>query len=666
MDAGDVSLSIRRARRSGAKQIDLSHRSLQSWPEDLFALKHLAAIDLSGNELKSVDPAISQLVFLEELNLANNSFEILPELNTDALQHLHSVVLDGNPVASSVGSSTIRQLARPPITPGQTPAQVIRGLLSMTPGIHAPPVRSTSRASSLATPVLSVATEVEEVTDVQGLGPEPLAQGARRARPQDVLPQKSQAMVDSDIDRILAGETDMAPWRQEQKATLKEMERLHARIAELEAQLSVSGGRPEDNVKASSQPSWLHEVRKNDLDTSLPSRRGGINDSDEAADLKNQLREEQRKSKRLQTDVQRLTDRLNESGMRRGSIGSAAEFDFAEVQLGEIINQGGFSVVHKGVWHSTKVAIKKIFDPKIDQDLLDEFDNEVKKLEQIRHPNILMLLAVHRKPPALSLITELVEGGSYYQLLHAAHQFNSASVSATSLCLGQHAEILDSTAVALAFLHARGIVHRDVKSHNVLLSPHLEVKVCDFGLARMRSELMTGAMQFAGTPNYMAPEVFRSQRYTEKVDVFAYGTLLWEAMAIDIPFANLDPPEIREKVLLGQMLDIPSTTPSTLKAVILACWTLEQDKRPFMSEVLTSFREAVKDVGSAGSARARRPRTAGARPSTREPINSTGGLSTGGYSSASFLAESLDSAVSADLRSRPLSSSGGLGTRLGH
>mmetsp|Transcript_76133 Transcript_76133/g.134713 ORF Transcript_76133/g.134713 Transcript_76133/m.134713 type:complete len:662 (+) Transcript_76133:110-2095(+) len=661
MDAGDVSLSIRRARRSGAKQIDLSHRGLQSWP-DLFSLKQLQAIDLSGNELRFVDPAISQLVFLEELNLANNSFEILPELNTDALQHLHSVVLDGNPVASSVGSSTIRQLARPPVTPGQTPAQVIGGLLATTPGREAPPARSASRASSLATPVMPMATEVEEVSDVHGLGPEPLPQAARRARPQEALPNKSEAMMAADVDRILAGETDTAPWRQEQKAMLKEMERLQARVAELEAEQSGSSGRPGDKAEASGVPSWLHEERKNDLNRSLPSRRGGLNDSDEAADLKNQLREEQRKSKRLQTDVQRLTDRLNESGMTRGSLGSAAQFEFAEVELGEIINQGGFSVVHKGVWHSTKVAIKKIFDPKIDQDLLDEFDNEVKKLEQIRHPNILMLLAVHRKPPALSIITELVEGGSYYQLLHAAHQFNSASGSASSLSFSQHAEILESTAVALAFMHARGIVHRDVKSHNVLLSPHLEVKVCDFGLARMRSELMTGAMQFAGTPNYMAPEVFRNQRYTEKVDVFAYGTLLWEAMANDIPFANLDPPEIREKVLMGQMLAIPASTPSTVKTVILASWTLEQERRPLMAEVLRSFREALKEVGSAGSARARRPRTAGStRTGTREPLSSTGG-----YSSASFLEESLDSTVSVDMRSRPFPSMGGLATGLGH
>merc|ERR1711976_178246 len=111
-------------------------------------------------------------------------------------------------------------------------------------------------------------------------------------------------------------------------------------------------------------------------------------------------------------------------------------------------------------------------------------------------------------------------------------------------------------------------------------TPTLEVKVCDFGLARMRSELMTGTLQFAGTPSYMAPEVFRHQKYTDRVDVFAFGTLMWEAMAVDLPFANLDPPEIRDRVVKGNMLQIPSAAPVCIRDLIQACWTLDQGSRP--------------------------------------------------------------------------------------
>jgi len=236
-------------------------------------------------------------------------------------------------------------------------------------------------------------------------------------------------------------------------------------------------------------------------------------------------------------------------------------------------------------------------------ELLAEFDNEVQKLEQIRHPNILQILAVHRKPPGLSLIMEMVEGGSFCQLLHSPRSFNWGFGGEVTVETDDSMLILESASVALTFLHARGIIHRDVKSHNVLLSPHLEVKVCDFGLARMRSELMTGVMQFAGTPNYMSPEIFRQQRYTEKVDVFAVGVMLWEAMAQDIPFANLDPPEIKERVLMGSMPLLPSTTPRPVQALTQACWTLDQDRRPFMAEILASMREY-----NAGQSRARRLR----------------------------------------------------------
>merc|ERR1719277_1488596 len=113
------------------------------------------------------------------------------------------------------------------------------------------------------------------------------------------------------------------------------------------------------------------------------------------------------------------------------------------------------------------------------------------------------------------MIMELVEGGSFYQLLHTPSKFNSAGpvqIGCPLIDTRKTLEILETTGTAMAFLHGRGIAHRDIKSQNVLLTPNLEVKLCDFGLARMRSELMTGAMQFAGTPNYMAPEIFRNEK----------------------------------------------------------------------------------------------------------------------------------------------------------
>jgi len=607
MDGSDVSLAIRRARRSGATSIDLSNRKLRAWPEGLSALRSIKVLDLSHNELSSLDLSLCQLEALEELNLSNNRLEALPELNQDnILPNLRSVDLDGNPMAARLSPATLRELMHPPRSQGQSPVQAIRNLLF--PSSHSEGLisRGGDRVS-IVSPYASAHPPQVDQAEEAALRP------LRGPSSDEASPPWLRSEASLDFDRKLNHEADQPPaWREQQKGLFKEMERLQNRVAELEASDSQ---RPAGNLQGlaggSALPSWLQkDTRQNDMNASLPSRRHGLTEDNEAADLRNQLREEQRKSKRLETEVKRLTDRLSERDMTKGAIGSCPHFEIDEAELGEIINQGGFSVVHKGTWHSTKVAIKKLFDPKINEELLAEFDNEVGKLEQIRHPNILQLLAVHRKPPALSLICELVEGGSYFQLLHAPQQFNSASGPVTAIDPSDTMQILEFTAVALRFLHARGIVHRDVKSHNVLLTPHLEVKLCDFGLARMRSELMTGVMQFAGTPNYMAPEIFRQQRYTEKIDVFAFGILLWEAMAQDIPFANLDPPEIKERVLMGQMLPLPGSTPRPVQALTQACWTLDQESRPMMAEVLANLRECIRDSGPGGASRSRRPRTA--------------------------------------------------------
>jgi len=354
-----------------------------------------------------------------------------------------------------------------------------------------------------------------------------------------------------------------------------EVARLQAQVKELQAQLASSGRSGDSQGKIN-------------LASTLPSRLHALDENASADKLKVQLQEEQTRAKRLERDNKKLQERLQESST--GSSTSAPHVELSEIQEGEILsNSGGFSIIYKGTWHQTPVAIKKLFDASNSRENLAEMDNEVEKLGKLRHPNILSLLAVHRKPPVYSIILEIVAGGSLYQLLHAKHSFNYAPGTAKPSLIHDLIRINESMALALAFMHARNVVHRDVKSHNVLLSPHLEAKLCDFGLARMKSELMTGAMQFAGTPQYMAPELLSQQKYSEKVDVWAFGVLLWESIAGDIPFANLDVPEIRELVTTGKVLQLPHSAPRPIPAVIKACWTADSKVRPTMMDVLAQI-----------------------------------------------------------------------------
>lgn len=74
------------------------------------------------------------------------------------------------------------------------------------------------------------------------------------------------------------------------------------------------------------------------------------------------------------------------------------------------------------------------------------------------------------------------------------------------------------------------------------------MKVCDFGLARFKADIGKGSMQFSGTPAYMAPELYQKRQYDEKVDQFAFGTLLWELVTRQVPYDGVDVADIRAKV----------------------------------------------------------------------------------------------------------------------
>jgi serine/threonine protein kinase len=94
------------------------------------------------------------------------------------------------------------------------------------------------------------------------------------------------------------------------------------------------------------------------------------------------------------------------------------EINYEEIEIENKIGQGGFSMIYKGEWNSLPVAVKIIFDPNVTEELLNEFNNEIKMLFMLRHPNIILLIGISSKPQKLAIITEYVENGSLFDLLH--------------------------------------------------------------------------------------------------------------------------------------------------------------------------------------------------------------------------------------------------------
>ena len=138
---------------------------------------------------------------------------------------------------------------------------------------------------------------------------------------------------------------------------------------------------------------------------------------------------------------------------------------------------------------------------------------------------------------------------------------------------------------AFSFIHQNGIVHRDIKSHNILIDENYNVKVCDFGLAKPFSELNWGNGQFCGTPAYMAPELFLKKGYDEKIDIYSFGTLIWEILVRKIPFEGFELIDIKNRILSEEKLYLPKTIPAEWACIINSCRSLDPNKRPSFSEI---------------------------------------------------------------------------------
>lgn len=138
------------------------------------------------------------------------------------------------------------------------------------------------------------------------------------------------------------------------------------------------------------------------------------------------------------------------------------EITISDIEIGDKIGQGGFSTIHVGKLNGTPVAIKKIFDPRLTDDLLNEIQNEIVMQSILRHPGIVMLMGVIPQIPNIYIVFEHVQQGSLYDLLHVKKNM-------TQLSLNQRLQIAIDAACVFEYMHHLGIAHRDIKSHNVLI-----------------------------------------------------------------------------------------------------------------------------------------------------------------------------------------------------
>ncbi|EQC26663.1 TKL/TKL-UNIQUE protein kinase [Saprolegnia diclina VS20] len=243
---------------------------------------------------------------------------------------------------------------------------------------------------------------------------------------------------------------------------------------------------------------------------------------------------------------------------------------------------GGYGAVYKGTYNGRSVAIKTAVGPDGAATLLDE----TKTMLLCRSPYVLELLAV-TKAPNPKLILEYMDAGDLRSYLDAKRLNQPTKVDVSSL------EVAWVVANALADLHHDGLLHRDIKSPNVLLCSQNYIKLADLGIAREYESNMTMGI---GTLRWMAPELLNpQQRYNSAADMYAFGVLLTELDSLAVPFANeTSVPTIMRK--LGDGALTPEFTPSCptwLKDLATACVSFDPKMRPTAQEVIHDLRKQL-------------------------------------------------------------------------
>ncbi|KHN48191.1 Serine/threonine-protein kinase CTR1 [Glycine soja] len=268
------------------------------------------------------------------------------------------------------------------------------------------------------------------------------------------------------------------------------------------------------------------------------------------------------------------------------------DIPWSDLVLREKIGSGSFGTVHRAEWNGSDVAVKILMEQDFHAERFKEFLREVAIMKRLRHPNIVLFMGAVTQPPNLSIVTEYLSRGSLYRLLHRS---GAKEVLDERRRLGMAYDV----AKGMNYLHKRNppIVHRDLKSPNLLVDKKYTVKVCDFGLSRLKANTFLSSKSAAGTPEWMAPEVLCDEPSNEKSDVYSFGVILWELATLQQPqpWVNLNPAQVVAAVgFKRKRLEIPHDVNPQVAALIEACWAYEPWKRPSFASIMDSLRPLLK------------------------------------------------------------------------
>ncbi|ORY27341.1 kinase-like domain-containing protein [Naematelia encephala] len=265
---------------------------------------------------------------------------------------------------------------------------------------------------------------------------------------------------------------------------------------------------------------------------------------------------------------------------------------YDDIVWGQRLGSGSFGSVYKGTYLGIDIAIKEVL-PSTEYDVHKYFEREWRIMRECRHPNIVLFLGLSKAPDddgRVFIISEFVPRGNLRQFILSSHPFP------WRLRLSFATDV----ARAVAYLHARQCIHRDLKGENLLITSNERVKVTDFGFARIASRNADEMrrMTYCGTDGYMSPEIINGQDFDLPTDVFSLGIIFIEIMSRKLvdsrtytrqaPSFVPDPAEVQRRASPG--------CPADLISLALSCCSETASLRPKMPQVLSRLREIELQV----------------------------------------------------------------------
>jgi ankyrin repeat protein len=240
----------------------------------------------------------------------------------------------------------------------------------------------------------------------------------------------------------------------------------------------------------------------------------------------------------------------------------------------ETLGSGGFGIVYRGQYNFVDVAIKCLHAHRFSETALEEFKTESLIMGGMNHPHVMKPMGACFEPGHYSLVMELMPKGSLHDLLR----------SKKDIPWTIRVQIATDISSGLAYLHSQKIIHRDLKSMNVLLDGSLHAKISDFGLAMVKLETQSTTQigaKAAGTTRWMAPELFkRGSKCTYESDMYSFGMVLWELASRQFPYADGNDMQAMGWIKDGEKETIPADCPPEMAQVITDCWKTNPAERP--------------------------------------------------------------------------------------